>query len=252
MALFQNGSSTAPLAKCNEVSLTIAPKNGTMTLPLCIEIPGGRALEIIPAGVRLPHKTTQLFSTADAHQLAAEFHIFAGARPLVRDNIELGRVRIRDVKWAGAGQPKLEISFKVSGTGVLTITAANLDRKRTEMLASITTPVVTADDVRQAERDAENAREQDAWIEAAIDEMLTGYGLLDDAYERYAIAKKKMDFAQKRQYKQARKRLVKALNVLPPESTKESVAELKDAIATLIGIYIAQKPLQYDVMAWYK
>lgn len=252
MALLPSTSSKPTFVKCDEVSLVVTPRNGLMALPLSIEIPGGRAHEIIPAEVRLPHTTTQLFSTADAHQLAAEFHIFAGSRPLVRDNIELARVRVRDVKWAGAGQPKLEISFKVSGTGKLTISAANLDRKRTEMLAFVATPLITAEQVREAERAAQEAREQDEWIENAIDEMLRGYALMDDAYERYAIAKKKMNFMQKRQYKQARKRLAEALNVMPPEATKETMMTLGEAYRELNDLYTAQKPLHDAVLEWYK
>ena len=252
MAPSQNGGKAPQMAKCSQVSLVIDPKDGTLALPICIEIPGGRAHEVIPAGVRLPHKTTQLFSTADSHQLAAEFHLVAGPRTLVRDNIELGRVRVRDVKWAGAGRPKLEISFDMAEDGTLTISAANLDRKRTEMLAWLATDHITAEQVEQALEDAEAAQAQDEWVERCIDEMLVGYALLDTAYERYAMAKKKMGYLQKRQYKTARKRLEKALNVMPPEATEETMAELIAARSEFDALYEGQKDLYDAVMAWYK
>lgn len=251
MALLQNNSSPQ-MTRCNEVSLVIEPKDGTLPLPICIEIPGGRAHEVIPAGVRLPHETTQLFSTADSHQLAAEFHLVAGSRPLVRDNIELGRVRVRDVKWAGAGRPKLEIAFDLAEDGTLTIAAANLDRKRTEMLAWLATERVTAEQVEQALEDTKAAQAHDEWVEQCIDEMLVGYALLDTAYERYAMAKKKMNYFQKRQYKTARKRLEKALNVMPPEATEETMAELREARGEFDALYEGQKDLYDAVMAWYE
>ncbi len=249
---FFKGSAKAPdMAKCDEVSVVIEPRNGALALPVCIEIPGGRAHEVIPAGVKLPYKTTQLFSTVDPYQLAAEFHLVAGSRPLVKDNIELGRVRIRDVKWAGAGKPKLEVSFNVAKDGTLTIGADNLDKKRTEMLAWLATDRVSAEQVRSAEEQAQAAREHDEWVDKCIDEMLVGYSLMDAAYERYAVAKKKLNPLQTREYKQARRRLEKALNVMPPEATAETMAELNAAREAFDAIYESHKPVYDAVMAWY-
>lgn len=251
MAFLQN-SKSPQMTKCDEISLVIEPKEGTLALPICIEVPGGRSHEVIPAGVKLPYRTTQLFSTVESHQLAAEFHLVAGSRPLVRDNIELGRVRVRDVKWAGAGKPKLEIAFSLSKDGALGISAVNLDRKRTEMLAWLATERIDAEQIAEAEQAACAAKEHDEWVERCVDEMLVGYALLDTAYERYAVAKKKMSHAQKHQYKAARKRLQKALNVMPPEATEETMAELKEAREDFDALYESQKPLYDAVMAWYK
>ncbi len=251
MGLFNKQSKPSDMIRCEEVSLVIDPKNGTLPLPICIEIPGGRSHEVIPAGVKLPYRTTQLFSTVDSHQLAAEFHLVAGRRPLVRDNIELGRVRVRDVKWAGAGKPKLEVSFSLDKDGMLTIAAANLDRKRTEMLARLETTHITAEQSEAAEQAALESETHDEWVERCVDEMLVGYALLDTAYERYAMAKKKMASNQKHQYKKARKRLEKALNVMPPEATEETMAELRAAREAFDQLYEDQKPYYDAVMAWY-
>ena len=68
-----------------------------------MELPGGYVSEAVPSGVRLPHTATAMFSTADSFQLAAEFHILMGNRPLACDNIPLCRIRVRNIKWSGAG-----------------------------------------------------------------------------------------------------------------------------------------------------
>lgn len=240
------------MQECDEVSLVIDPDRGMTPLPICIEIPGGQAHAVIPAGVRLPHETTQLFSTVDAHQLAAEFHLVAGSRPLVRDNIDIGRIRIRDVKWSGAGQPKLEIGFDFAKDGTLTIFAKNLDRKNTEMLAHLETDHIDARQIEAARKAAKTAEDHDRWVEACVDEMLESYALLDNAYERYAVAKKKMSMTQKRQYKAARKELQKALEVMPPEATEKSMGRLREAHKALDELYRTQKPLQDAVAKWYR
>ncbi len=251
MALFKNSAKTPAMDKCDQVAFVLEPEDGTLPLPICIEIPGGRAHEVIPAGVKLPYKTTQIFSTVDPYQLAAEFHLVAGTRPLVRDNIELGRVRIRDVKWAGAGKPKLEVSFAIAKDGTLTVNADNLDKKRTEMLAHVERSHVNAEEAAAAKAAAEAAAEHDLWMERCIDEMLVGYALMDAAYERYAVAKKKLNPMQSREYKQARRRLQKALNVMPPEATPETMAELNAAREAFDAIYESHKPVYDAVMAWF-
>ena len=160
-------------------------------------------------------------------------------------------MRIRDVKWAGAGKPKLEVSFAIAKDGTITIGAANLDKKRTEMLAHIETPRIDAEEVAAMKAAAEVAEERDAWMNRCIDEMLVGYALMDAAYERYAVAKKKLNPMQTREYKQARRRLQKALNVMPPEATPETMAELNAAREAFDAIYESHKPVYDAVMAWY-
>ena len=94
-----------------EARIHVDAPDGVLPLALNVELPGGYVSEAVPSGVRLPHTATAMFSTADSFQLAAEFHILMGNRPLACDNIPLCRIRVRNIKWSGAGVPQIELRF---------------------------------------------------------------------------------------------------------------------------------------------
>lgn len=236
---------------CESVAVQLEPTDGTLPASLGIEVPGGRVERVLEQGIRLPHRHTALYSTADSYQMAAEFHIVMGERVLARDNLDVARVRVRNVKWGGAGQPKIEIVFDISEDGCLTITTANKDKKDTEMLAFVALPTVSAAMVQQAQADAEAHGDEDAAHERNIETMLSGYQLMDEAYERFALAKRRMNFVQKHAYKAARKRLARALNVMPPEATDATMAELNGALEAFRTTYDAMERDYRAVKSWW-
>ena len=117
-----------------EARIHVDAPDGVLPLALNVELPGGYVSEAVPSGVRLPHTATAMFSTADSFQLAAEFHILMGNRPLACDNIPLCRIRVRNIKWSGAGVPQIELRFDIDEAGMLTVSAANLDRSNAEIV----------------------------------------------------------------------------------------------------------------------
>lgn len=236
---------------CAYAQVQLEPTNGTLPLSLGIEVPGGRVQRVLERGIRLPHRQTELYSTADPYQMSAEFHLVMGERPLARDNLDVARVRVRNLKWSGAGVPKIEIAFDIDKNGLLTISAANKDKKSTELLAHVERPTVSATEVAEIISDAERHRDIDANHERNIETMLSGYYLLDQAYERYSIAKRRMRFIKKRTYKSKRNRLQKALNVMPPEATEATMAELNAAVSAFREAYEDLEPDYRAVMSWW-
>lgn len=236
---------------CEHAQVQLEITDKTLPLSVGIELPGGRVQRVLERGIRLPHRHTELYSTADAHQMAAEFHIVMGERTLARDNLDVARVRVRNLKWSGAGVPKIEIAFDIDKAGLLTIGAVNKDRKNTELLAHIALPAISASMIDNVQADALAHRKEDEGHERNIEMMLSGYLLLDQAYERYAIAKRRMNFLQKRAYKQVRKRLEKSLNVMPPEATETTMAELEAAFDAFRNTYADMEPDYRAVMSWW-
>lgn len=237
--------------RCDSARVQLELTERTLPLSLSIEVPGGRAQRVLERGIRLPHRQVELYSTTDPYQLSAEFHIVLGERPLARDNLDAARVRVRNVKWSGAGVPKLEIAFDVDKNGLITITAANRDRNSTEMLAHVSRSSLTTAEIEAALADAKAHQEEDARHEENISTMLSGYYLLDQAYERFALAKKRMGFTRKRAYKSTRKRLQNALNVMPPEATEASMAELDAALEAFHEAYDDMEVDYKKVKSWW-
>ena len=143
-----------------EARIHVDAPDGVLPLALNVELPGGYVSEAVPSGVRLPHTATAMFSTADSFQLAAEFHILMGNRPLACDNIPLCRIRVRNIKWSGAGVPQIELRFDIDEAGMLTVSAANLDRSNAEIVVFTAGDEVAHDDVRRALADAKSTYKQ--------------------------------------------------------------------------------------------
>ncbi len=236
----------------NAVSISIAAPDGVMPLSLGIEIPGGRSQHVIERGVRLPHQRRELYSTAQSYQTAAEFHLVLGERPLVQDNISLCRIRVRNVKWSGAGVPKIELVFDLDKQGRLSVSTDNKDRKRDEILVHNLKEQVSAEEVQAALDDAHQHAEKDDETRAAIQDMLDAYKLLDTAYEHYSLAKRKMSFFEQRGYKKIRGRVEAALRVMPPDITPASMRALHDAVEQLKVKDERLEQLSIEVAKWWK
>lgn len=244
-------SSTLKAVPCDHALIKLDVDNKLLPLSVGIEVPGGRVQRVLERGIQLPHQQTELYSTADPYQMAAEFHIVMGERPLAQDCIDLCRIRVRNIKWSAAGEPKLEVAFHIDEEGNFRIAAANKDKKNTELLASIAHPHVEQSLITAALISAEEHKAEDVAHEANIETMLSGYYLMDQAYERYALAKRRMDFTRKRAYKASRKRLEKALNVMPPEATEDTMAELKSALEDFRATYKSMENDYRAVSSWW-
>lgn len=225
--------------------------DGLLPLALNVELPGGYVSEVVPCGVRLPYATTTMFSTADSFQMAAEFHVLMGNRPLARDGIELCRIRVRNIKWSGAGVPQIELRFELDAAGLLTVSAANLDRSNAEIVVFTAGDEVTQNDIQQALADAQEHEAADKATRALIQQMLDSFALIGATNDYYGAAKKKMTYAGKSAYKQARKRLEKALSVEPSAADEASVAELNAALEAFREQRQSILPIYKQVMNWY-
>ena len=235
-----------------EARIHVDAPDGVLPLALNVELPGGYVSEAVPSGVRLPHTATAMFSTADSFQLAAEFHILMGNRPLACDNIPLCRIRVRNVKWSGAGVPQIELRFDIDEAGMLTVSAANLDRSNAEIVVFTAGDEVAHDDVRRALADADEHKADDQATRDLIQKMLDCYALIGATNDYYSAAKKKMGHGAKSAYKQARKRLEQALSVDVADATDDTTAELHAAEAAFRDQRQQILPLYKQVMDWYR
>lgn len=222
-----------------------------LPLALNVELPGGYVSEVVPDDVRLPLTSSKLFSTADSFQMAAEFHILMGNRPLACDCIDLCRIRVRNIKWSGAGVPQIELQFELDDEGGLTVSAANLDRANAEVVVFLACSEVTREDIDRAVADEQAHKAEDQATRNLIQKTLDGYALIGATNDYYSVAKKKMSHGAKSTYKQVRKRLEKALGVQPSDATEATVAELDDALAAFRNQRQVLLPLYKQVMAWY-
>lgn len=120
-------------------------------LSLSIETLGGVATRIVERNTTLPAHYSQVFTTAAAFQSSVEIHVLQGERPMAKDNKTIGKFRLKGIKRAMAGVPKIEVTFDIDANGILTVSARDQDTGK-EQSITIT----------------DDGRMSDAEIEAAI------------------------------------------------------------------------------------
>lgn len=228
-------NTSEPMSKGNTAHIKLDLEEGKLPVGIGIEIPGGRTYTVVEPHTRLPLRRTETFSTTESGQMAAEFNVLLGNRPLAQDNLEICRIKVRNVRYGGAGTARINVTFELNRNGKLTVSTRNLDRteRRDVALTAVTVDHVGREQIEEMLTAAEKHKDADAVLRQAIADMLDGYQLLSDTYEEYAFAKKSMSIPERRRYRKARKRLRNALNVMPPETTEATLAELKASLDNL-------------------
>jgi molecular chaperone DnaK len=56
-------------------------------------------------------------------QTAVTIHVYQGERPMARDNTGLGEFNLEGLMPAPRGIPKIEVTFDIDASGILSVTA---------------------------------------------------------------------------------------------------------------------------------
>ncbi len=99
-------------------------------LGLGIESAGGVMVTMIPRNMVLPTRASAIFTTVKDYQKAVTIHIFQGERPGVADNISLGSFRLEGIGRALKGEPRIQVTFEIDTSGIVQVTAEDLDTGR--------------------------------------------------------------------------------------------------------------------------
>ena len=88
---------------------------GKLPVDIGIELQDRRMQPIVKRGERIPFRHNEMYSTAAAYQTAVEMHFIVGNRPLAKDNMTIGRVRLREIRWSNQGLPMLDVLVGMDG-----------------------------------------------------------------------------------------------------------------------------------------
>ncbi|MGH7390098.1 MAG: Fe-S protein assembly chaperone HscA [Candidatus Rokuibacteriota bacterium] len=103
-------------------------------LSLGIETLGGIVGVMIPRNTTIPTSAREMFTTSVDGQTVVDMHVVQGERELAKDCRSLARFELRGIDPMPAGMPKIEVTFLIDASGILTTTAKEL---RTGKAASI-------------------------------------------------------------------------------------------------------------------
>ncbi len=95
-------------------------------LSLGIETLGGVFTRLIERNTTIPHKKSEVFSTAVDNQTQVEVHVLQGERAMAGDNRTLGRFHLVGIPPAPRGVPQIEVTFDIDANGILNVSAKDM------------------------------------------------------------------------------------------------------------------------------
>jgi molecular chaperone DnaK len=103
-------------------------------LTLGVETLGGVATSLIPRNTPVPVKKSDIFTTAADMQTAVTIHVYQGERPMSRDNTTLGEFNLEGLPPAPRGVPKIDVTFDIDASGILSVTAKDTATGRAQSI----------------------------------------------------------------------------------------------------------------------
>ncbi len=92
-------------------------------LSLGVETLGGVMTALIKRNTTIPHRKTEIFSTAEDMQTAVTVKVHQGEREMARDNKLLGQFNLEGIPPAPRGVPQIEVTLDIDANGILNVSA---------------------------------------------------------------------------------------------------------------------------------
>ncbi len=130
-------------------------------LTLGVETEGGLFSPMIKRNSPVPLRKTEIFSTAADNQKTMLIKVFQGERAQAEDNRLLGHFIFDGIRPAGRAIPRIEVSFDIDDSGILNVTARDLDTGRRQAVRIEASSGLAEEDVDRLRREAQLYQEED-------------------------------------------------------------------------------------------
>ena len=199
-------------------------------LSLAIETLGGVATVLIPRNTTIPHKKTEIFSTAADNQSSVEVHVVQGERPMARDNRTLGKFQLTGIPPAPRGVPQIEVTFDIDANGILHVGAKDKATGTERSITITASSGLSEADIKRAIDEAaaheaeDKSRKEAIEIRNQLDSLIYGTRkLVSENQDKLSDADKLM----------AEEELKRAEDVLERNRDAATPDELRQAFETL-------------------
>jgi len=130
-------------------------------LSLGIETMGGLTTTLAPRNTVIPTTKYDTFSTVENNQTSVEIHVLQGERSLAKDNKSLGNFKLDGIDPAERGTPRIEVSFDIDASGILSVTAKDQETNKTQSLTISGASILSKEEVEQMIQEATTNEELD-------------------------------------------------------------------------------------------
>ncbi len=225
-----SGEKTSLTAASGILLLDVTP------LSLAIETVGGVATRVVERNSTLPVHYSQVFTTAGMFQSTVEIHVLQGERPMAADNKTIGKFKLKGIKKAMAGVPKIEVTFDIDVNGILTVSARDQDTGVQQSITITANDKMSEAEIQQAIRDAEQYAVQDGFRRDLMATINEAQRQVAEVSAALAKAGKQLDKEEKRRVKDDEAALRKLITRAKPDKmTEADLVNIKAAMETLRG-----------------
>jgi molecular chaperone DnaK len=130
-------------------------------LSLGVETLGGVMTTLIPRNTTIPHRKTEVFSTAADSQPAVDIHVLQGERKMAGDNRTLGRFQLTGIPPAPRGVPQIEVTFDINADGILNVAAKDKATNKEQKIEIKASSGLDKSDVERMVREASSHEAED-------------------------------------------------------------------------------------------
>lgn len=138
-------------------------------LTLGIETLGGVMTKLIERNTTIPHRKSQVFSTAADNQTSVEINVLQGEREMASDNRQLARFTLTDLPSAPRGVPQIEVTFDIDANGILSVSAKDLGTGKEQRIRVEAATKIPESDIDRMVKEGEAHREDDKKRREAVE-----------------------------------------------------------------------------------
>nr|WRW10675.1 DnaK chaperone protein [Ascoseira mirabilis] len=138
-------------------------------LSLGVETLGSVMTVMIPRNTTIPFKKSDIFTTAGDNQPNVDIGVLQGERQLSADNKSLGNFKLEGISPAARGVPKIEVTFEINASGILSVTAKDKGTGRIQRISIQNSSSLENEEVEKMIRNAEESAKADKQKKDKID-----------------------------------------------------------------------------------
>jgi molecular chaperone DnaK len=131
-------------------------------LSIGVETGGGVFTKLIPRNTTIPTDKSEIFTTSVDNQSFVPIHVLQGEREMSIDNRSLARFELTGIPPAPRGVPKIQVTFRVDGNGILSVEAKDLGTGRVQNVRITPTSGLSPEDIDRLVAEAGKFQDSDA------------------------------------------------------------------------------------------